>query len=113
MEIQSRPLCDRQSPLEPGPKRRLEVRGAPATATRDGSLEVYTADTAISLVGDDPALLRRAADQLRPVPMAHLPPRGGALEDLPELDRQPRFGDLTRPGRDQLRKPRGCRFKRP
>jgi hypothetical protein len=110
MEIQNRPLCDRQAPLQPGSLRRLTVRGAPALLSKDGSIEVYAGGTAISLAGEDPALVRRAAEALRPAPQSHLPPRGDRLEELPDGGPPPRLEPLPRPPRTDLRKPGACRF---
>jgi hypothetical protein len=111
MEIQSRPLCDRQAPLQPGRLRRLTVRGAPALRSSDGSIEVYAGNTAISLAGDDPALLKRAAEALRRPPKSHLPPRGGELTELPEGGPEPRLTRLPRPPRGDLRKREECLFE--
>lgn len=110
MEIQSRPLCDRQAHLEPGPRRGFDVRGARAVATR-GGIEVYTGRTSVSFAGDDPARLRRAAAAIRPAPRSHLPRPGAVLDQLPPLGRAQRLGDLPAPDRAVLRKGPGCRFK--
>jgi hypothetical protein len=111
MEIQSRPLCDRQAPLQPGRLRSMNVRGAPALISKDGSIEVYVGNTAISLAGDDPSLLKRAAEALRPVPRSHLPPRGGQLTELPKAGPPaPRLTRLRRPPRVDLRSRGACRF---
>jgi hypothetical protein len=97
VEIQSAPLCYRPPAISELPVR-LELRGVPARASRDGrAIELYTGTTSVSVAGDDPRTIRRAAEALRPAgPPGAAPPR-----------------KLRRPDATQLRRRTECAFRRP
>jgi hypothetical protein len=79
LEVHSAPLCARPPALSELPVR-LRVRGVPARTSHDGkTIELYTGVTTVSATGDDPAVIRRAVDALRPTK----PPRASVERRLP------------------------------
>jgi hypothetical protein len=72
VEIQSAPYCERNYRLYRGidgglyPHRLLTIRGVPAASFEGGTIvELYTGHTTISIFGESPALVRRAAARVR------------------------------------------------
>ena len=73
VEIQSAPHCERNYRLYRGldgrlyPHRLLRIRGVPAASFDGGTvIELYTGHTTISIFGERPALVRRAAEEVHP-----------------------------------------------
>jgi hypothetical protein len=69
------------------PYESLTIRGAPAAMFNDGSIEIYTDETTISVLGEDPAQVLRAAEAVVPAPEQAIPEQDEPItEPLPELD---------------------------
>lgn len=88
IEVQSSPLCQKHAALYHGepesyPYEALTIKGVPA-ALFDGGLtiEIYSADTTISVYGLDAARVRRVAEGLRLALPEDIPAEGQTLLSL-------------------------------
>lgn len=81
LEVQSSPLAEKHWTLynDDGligqyPFEEKTIKGAPAASFDNGTtVEIYTGTTTITLYGDDPDLVLRAAEQLRPALHVDIP----------------------------------------
>lgn len=98
LEVQSSPLTEKHWTLynDDGllgqyPFEEKTIKGVPAAFFDGGTtVEIYTAATTVTLYGDDPALVLRAAEQLRPALSADIPRVDEILDALsPEADEVP------------------------
>jgi len=81
LEVSSSPLCQKHVGLYLGPDvgaweyESRTIKGVPAASFDGGRiLEIYTARTTITIYGQDPALVLRAAAALRPAAATNIPP---------------------------------------
>jgi hypothetical protein len=75
IEVQSTPLCEQQAGLYPDREARwATIKGVPAAAFDGGRiLEIYTADTTITIYGQRPELVQRAAGALKHAAPGNIP----------------------------------------
>lgn len=83
LEIQSAPACERNARRyqtadgAPYPHKNLRIRGVPAASYDEGTiLEIYTGRTTISIFGDRPSQVRRAAEALYGLSDGQAPAQG-------------------------------------
>ncbi len=93
IEVQSAPLCERHAAIysaEPNPDDTpyqhtdLTIRGVPAASYDGGTtVEIYTADTTITIMGQDPPQVMRFASAVGPAPASDVPDHATVFTTLP------------------------------
>lgn len=75
LEVQSTPLCEKHARLySDWEHRATTIKGVPAAMFDDGRiLEIYTANTTITIYGERPELVLRAAQALRRAAPTNIP----------------------------------------